>query len=180
MVADTFHQFTPLVIEGFSGFGAADIPVAQIGNGTDDQLRLAAGIIQHHQLIFRRLCHGADHVHIEKAQHLAGGIEERRGIVVSRRDHHVTATRARPAAEKAVIELQRPIARGAVVEDITRYQQCLDPFGLNAADQPVEKALEFLVAFPAVQRPPYVPVRCMEDFHVWQVPLIRYSASCSG
>ena len=55
---------------------------------------------------------------IEEAEHLAGGIEQRRGIVIARRDHNVPAPHTSHAAEKAVIELQRPIARRAVVKDI--------------------------------------------------------------
>ena len=166
VVADTLHQLAPLVLKGFTGLGPADIAVAQIGNGADDQLRFTVGIVQHHQFVFRRLGHAADHVDIEEAQHLAGGIQQRGRIVVARRDHHVPAPRAGAAAQKAVVELQRPIAGRAVVEDITGHQQRLDPFGLDAVDQPVEKVLELLVAFAAIQSPPDVPIRCMQDFHV--------------
>ncbi len=165
MVADPFHQLAPLVLKGLTGLGPPDVPVPQIGDGADDQPWLVVAVVQHHQLVRRFFGHGADHVDIEEAQHFPGGIEERGGIVVAGRDHHLPAPGSATAAEKAVVELQGPIAGGAVVKDIAGEQQRLDPFGLDAAQQPVQETLEFLVAFAAIQGSPDVPIRCVEDFH---------------
>ena len=78
--------------------------------------------------------------------------------MIPRRDHHVPATRAGAAAQKAVVELQRTVAGCAVVEDITGNEQSLDPFVLDAAEQPVKKAFEFFVALAAVERTADVPI----------------------
>jgi len=170
VVADTVHQFAPLVLYRLTGLCPADIAVAQIGNGADYQLRFGVAIAQHHQFVFRGLGHAAHNMDIEMAQNIAGGIQQRGGIVVARRNHHMPAARTGATAQKAIVEFQRPVAGGAVIEYITAHQQCFGPLGCDAADQPVEETLELFVAFSPVQRPADVPVRCVQDFHGKPVP----------
>src|SRR5512133_1200176 len=171
VVADTFHQLASLVLKGFSGPGPTNITTTQIRNRTDDQLRSSIGTVQHHQFIRSHLCHAADYMHVEETQYLARGIEQRWGIVVAGSDNDVPTTGTRHAAQEAVVEFQCPVTGRAIVKYVSRNQKCLNPFGLNAVDQPVKKLFKLFVAFAAVQRPPYVPIRCMQNFHVKPVPL---------
>src|SRR5512133_2915032 len=92
VVADTFHQFAPLVLKGFAGLGPTNITITQIRNRTDYYLGFAIGILKYHQFIRSPLCHAADHMNIEETQHLARGIEQRWGIVVTGSDNDVPAS----------------------------------------------------------------------------------------
>jgi len=86
--------------------------------------------------------------------------------VITGRDHHMPTAGTGTTAQKSIVQLLRPIARSAVIKDVPGHQQSLGPLAFNTTEQPVEKELEFPVAFPAVERPPDMPVRGMQHFHV--------------
>ncbi len=86
--------------------------------------------------------------------------------MVSGNNHDMAAGRSGYAAQEAVIEFLRAIARTAGVENIARDHQDVYPLTEDGFRQPAQKSFEFIVALPTVQGAPDMPVRRVEDFHL--------------
>ena len=124
MPAYAIGQLLILVRRALPGLHRADIPVAQIRHGTDDQLRRPLRILEHQHLILRGIrANVADHMHIKHLQQLLRRLQERGRVMVARDDHHMPAFRAHHPAQEAVIEFLGEVARRAGIEDIPRHQQ---------------------------------------------------------
>ena len=77
MAADAFDQLAFFVLDAFSGFRHANIPVPQVGHGTDDQLRCSVFSGKHKHLAFKVFRCIADHMDIECSEQLFRRIEKR-------------------------------------------------------------------------------------------------------
>nr|WP_300684225.1 hypothetical protein [uncultured Bilophila sp.] len=125
MAADAFKQLGFLVFKAFPGLGRADVAIPQVGDGTDDKLRLPVPSAQDERLLRRIVGHGADDVDVESPQEFFGSRQKGGRVVVSGHDDHVAAVFP-DAAEEAVIKLLRTVARGAGVENVACDDQHVD------------------------------------------------------
>ena len=92
VVADALGQLALLVLDALTGLGRADVPVAQIGYGADDQLRRILRVAEHQHFVFRVVwCAAADHVDMEFLEQLARGVEKGGRVVVAGDDDHMPA-----------------------------------------------------------------------------------------
>ena len=91
MGGNALHEFPAFVPKRLSGPGLPDVPIAQEWNSADDHLGPAAFVFENEDLIRRR--NAADNMDVEKAQHLAGGIEQGWRVMVASNDHHMAARR---------------------------------------------------------------------------------------
>lgn len=86
MSADAVNRLSFLVLNTLTSLRNADIPVAKVGHGADNQFRSVLIIAEHKHFVFRGCSATTDHVDIKGLEQLLGSIEEGRGIVVARDD----------------------------------------------------------------------------------------------
>ena len=78
MSADAVNQFPLLVLDALTCFRHADIPVAKVGHGTDNQFRSVLIIAEHKHFVFRGFRATTDHMDIKGFEQLLGSIEKGR------------------------------------------------------------------------------------------------------
>ncbi len=89
MSADAVNQLLPFILDTLTSLRHADIPVAEVGHGADNQFRSVLLITEHQHFVFRGCGATTDHVDIKGLEQLLGSIEEGRRIVVARDDNNV-------------------------------------------------------------------------------------------
>ncbi|MPM22735.1 hypothetical protein SDC9_69193 [bioreactor metagenome] len=169
MIPDAVQELALLVFDALARLGRADIPVPEMGHGTDDQIGDSLAVPEHQHLVLRVSGRAAGDVDLEGLQQVLRGVEEGGGIMVSGDHHHMAATEGSRPAEEAVIQLLRPVARRSGVENVARHHQDVDPVVPDRLGQPLQKGFVFLVPFSAVEGAAEMPVRRVEDSHFRRV-----------
>ena len=177
MLPDSGPQSGNLVRRRFADHAVLQIPVAQVGNGGDDQVGVGRSVEVHgHDLVGYRLPCPPDHVDVEVAQQGRRRVELGGAIVVASYDHgRLTAGFAQPAQEMIVL-VARLIGRVHTVEHVSRYDQDVDGLRFYGCEQPLQGPVVFGGTVVAVQTMPQVPVGRVQDTdHAWPV-----NFRCSG
>jgi hypothetical protein len=114
--------------------------------------------------IFGCASHNMD---VQKLQEFSGGIQKRGRIVIAGCHNNVAIRRSSNAAQKAIIQLLCVVAWGATVKHITCYQQHIDTLFLYGIRQPIQKGLTLFISLATMKGTADVPVRSVEEFHVF-------------
>jgi hypothetical protein len=102
---------------------------------------------------------------MQRLEQLLWRIEKGSGIMVSRDEYGMAARRIDELMQKAVIKLLSTVAGSARVKDVSRHQKHVDLLIYYRLEEPVQKILEFLIAFLAIKNATKMPVGRMQDLH---------------
>ena len=74
MSTNAINNLSLLSLDAFAHFRHADIPVAEVGHGTDNQFWNVLLITEHQHFVFQGFCTTTDHMDIKGFEQLLGSI----------------------------------------------------------------------------------------------------------